>query len=130
MWVGDYGSFATVVSDFAHLFLSVIVSPLSISSINSFQVASFHCSLKPLQCIFLIERCQQGEHQQHRRLSHTGYWVFMGGTGTDLLNGKGRNLTVLYIKDNPMLESVVSYVKDRELFIFKGKGKAINLHTC
>ena len=104
MGVGDYEYFATVVPNFSHLFLSVIASTVSVFSVNSLQVAaSFYCSLKPLQCIFLIEHCQQGEHKQHRRTSHKGYWVFKGGTGTDLLNMKDRNLAITYIKDSSML---------------------------
>lgn len=50
---------------------------------------------------------------------------------TDLLNLKDRNLATIYIylKDSSMLKSDKSYVKDRELFIFKWKGKDINLYT-
>lgn len=53
----------------------------------------------------------------------------MGGTGTDWLKPKDRNLAILYMKDSSMLEIIDLHVKDREIFIFKWKGKDANLHT-
>lgn len=43
----------------------------------------------------------------------------MGGRGTARLKRKDRNLAIAYIEDSSMLETVDSYVKDRELLIFK-----------